>query len=108
MSACAKSTPAPAQRDPCMGNLKTAPSAAGSTYREYASPAAYGRRLATGPFSPPGDVSLARCPTRASNERHVYDGRAGRVGAAGDVARRVFACAVLHEAVRVLLVQYCA
>src|SRR5260370_25285547 len=28
-----------------------APSAAGSTYREYASPAAFGRRLASGPFS---------------------------------------------------------
>ena len=30
-----------------------APSAAGSTYREYASPAAFGRRLASGPFSAP-------------------------------------------------------
>ena len=28
-----------------------APSAAGSTYRKYASPAAFGRRLAAGPFS---------------------------------------------------------
>jgi hypothetical protein len=27
-----------------------APSTAGSTYREYASPAAFGRRLASGPF----------------------------------------------------------
>ena len=31
-----------------------APSTAGSTYREYASPAVFGRRLATGPFSPIG------------------------------------------------------
>ena len=31
-----------------------APSTAGSTYREYASPAVFGRRLATGPFSPTG------------------------------------------------------
>src|SRR5262249_19891495 len=37
-----------------------APSAAGSTYREYASPAAVGRRLAAGPFSTPCSViSLA-------------------------------------------------
>jgi hypothetical protein len=28
-----------------------APSTAGSTYRKYASPAAFGRRLAAGPFS---------------------------------------------------------
>src|SRR6266545_1606444 len=33
--------------------------AAGSTYGKYASPAAFGRRLASGPFSPPWPVDRA-------------------------------------------------
>src|SRR5207253_11088997 len=44
-------TPPLNERHPQGANHKTAPSAAGSTYREYASPAAFGRRLAYGPFS---------------------------------------------------------
>jgi len=38
-------------RDDKGPSASLAPSAAGSTYRKYASPAAFGRRLAAGPFS---------------------------------------------------------
>src|SRR6185369_16428881 len=42
-------TPQDADKGP---SASLAPSTAGSTYGKYASPAAFGRRLASGPFSP--------------------------------------------------------
>src|SRR5207245_5089913 len=70
------STTSPRQAADKGPSASLAPSAAGSTYREYASPAAFGRRLASGPFS-------AAC-------RYLND-RAGRVGA------RVFTIGLLDH-----------
>ena len=63
-----------------------APSAAGSTYRKYASPAAFGRRLAAEPFSAPrGRESSGRCTSYS--RMTTGDVRSGEEQAGGAGAR---------------------
>src|SRR6266851_256133 len=64
--------------------LVGAPSTAGSTYQGYASPAAFGRRLASGPFSPPccrvaSGLFLAPCSARILGvvSRRIFFGGLG-------------------------------
>src|SRR4030095_1236663 len=67
-----------------------APSAARSTYREYASRAAFRRRLVSGPFSPPDKVAA---PSDVNTIRTREDGGGGGIRTHGTVARtRHFQC----------------
>src|SRR4029077_12832994 len=66
-----------------------APSVARSTYREYASRAAFGRRLAADPFSPTGDVDDNCLPSAHG----AKVGGGGGIRTHGTVARtRHFQC----------------